>query len=149
MLELLEAFQNYIRPEGYELVDQPTSVLSQLHKGFIFRHREDSTRLIVKLGGTNRSYDEKTVPEIRLGKVKKKRVVTNRNLHPSEVHEDVVEKFYSLARMYGARQDGDNLALVFYDTEYFRRELDPLRPALERLGIAVYLVGENKAVTKF
>jgi hypothetical protein len=52
----------------------------------------------------------------------------------------VAKGFYTAASMYASRTNGDEVALAYPDTPWFREYLIAVKPVLERLSIKVYMV---------
>jgi Holliday junction resolvase-like predicted endonuclease len=63
-----------------------------------------------------------------------------------EVFDRVAKGFYTAASMSASRLKEDEVALAYPDTPWFREYLLAVKPALELLSIAVYMVREDKKV---
>jgi hypothetical protein len=62
----------------------------------------------------------------------------------NQVFDRVGKGFYTAGCLYSQRgTDGDEIALAFPDSPLFRKYIIPVKPALLKLGITVFLVDPN------
>lgn len=127
------AVAGYLERSGYEIVQ----TLSTTEKGvdLIARNRATGARLLVESkGGTSTMTNS-----ARFG----------RAFTQTQVFDRVAKGFYTAAvRLAGRKHPSqDKVALAMPDTVHFRRYATDVKPAAEKLGIALFLVSDDLTVS--
>jgi len=129
--DIISAICDYLeRIEGYVIVQK----LGTTQKGIdiIAKHPEQPGRLLIEAKGGTSSRDGSN----RYGK----------EYTETQVFDRVSKGFFTVTKMLVECKDNDDVALACPDTVTFRKYLNQIKPALDKLGIKVFLVKEDRTV---
>jgi Holliday junction resolvase-like predicted endonuclease len=132
--EVVDAVAAHLAATGYKI----EQALHGHQRGvdIIARHSKTGVIYVEAKGGTSS----------RVGSANHGKPMT-----PREVRINIAEAFYTAAVAATTRPDAGSgqfaAAIAFHDDARHRRYVDPLRPALDRLGIGVFWVTPPNAVT--
>jgi DNA-binding sugar fermentation-stimulating protein len=132
--DVVAAVCKYLKGNGYKILE--TCSTAQRGIDIIAKHKKHKGRLLIEAKGATSS---------RKGTARYGKCFTD-----NQVYDRVAKGFYTTVCMYCEHaRDGDHVALAVPNTERFQKHLKKLEPALEQIGITVFLVEEDKSVTKF
>lgn len=128
------ALRNHIKGEGYHIQHQSYTTDKRIK--IIAEHASRPGRLLI---------DVRAGPGGRKGKR-----LFGEGFDRSQALNRVAKGFYGAVRMYSReRENGDRVAMAYPDTEWFRHYLEPIKPTVDGLGIAVFLVRSDRSVAEF
>jgi len=132
--EIVEKVCDYLQKRGYEIsqrlhtTEQGIDIIAKNHTSNEVLHVEAK-------GGTS-----SRIGSARFGKP----------YSPSQVFDRVAKGFYTACQMLSQNKDAKNkFALAVPDTILFRKYLGAVKPAMNKLGIVVFLVSQTQEVNEF
>jgi Holliday junction resolvase-like predicted endonuclease len=129
-----------------DVVDAVCTHLQSLGYGIL--HRCTTNDRGIDIVAKHPSKPGKLMVEAKGGKSSKPRSPRyGQDYRKAEVFDRVAKGFYTAANMHASRKEGDQAALAYPDTHWFREYLLPLKPLLTELGITVYMVDQNRSVS--
>jgi len=130
--DVIEILSAYLKQEGYEILQ----ALHTTEKGIdLIAHKPGMIgRLFVEAKGGTSSREGSN----RFGKPYTK----------NQVFDRVSKGFYSVVLLRAEHLGPDEVAFAGPDTTWFREYLQPIIPTAEQLGIKIFLVSEDRSVSR-
>jgi Holliday junction resolvase-like predicted endonuclease len=128
--DVVDAVCAHLESQGYGLVQRCTT--NDRGIDIIAKHPAHSGNLMVEAKGAKSSKPGSP----RYGQ----------NYRKPEVFDRVAKGFYTAASMHANRQNGDQVALAYPDTDLFQEYLLPIKPVVKQLGIQIFMVREDRSV---
>lgn len=130
--DVIEILSAHLKQEGYEILQ----ALHTTEKGVdLIAHKLGKAgRLFVEAKGGTSSREGSN----RFGKPYTK----------NQVFDRVSKGFYSVVRLCAEHPKPDEVAFAGPDTPWFREYLQPIIPTAEQLGIKIFLVSEDRSVSR-
>lgn len=131
--DIVDAVCAYLEKEGYAILQKCSTIQQGID--IIAKHPRQTGRLLIEAKGATSSREGSE----RFGK----------GFTDNQIWDRVAKGFYTAVRLYGERaSDGDTVGMAFPDGPRFQKYLAPIKPFLDKVGIVIFLVSEDRSVIK-